>query len=112
MVSGMILVDEWRIWIPDDKAKLHTASKIIRWISFWVGVLEIEGDVIDIIAIREEEDAPNYVSHRYPQFYELKRVLPRVTGGFKNRAMISPWMIPPVIYLPVVYLCLEDRRLF
>jgi len=54
----MILVDEWRIWIPDDKAKLHTASKIIRWISFWVGVLEIEGDVIDIIAIGEEEDAP------------------------------------------------------
>jgi hypothetical protein len=54
----MILVDEWRIWIPHDKAKLYTASKIIWWISFWVGMLEIEGDVIDIIAIGEEEDAP------------------------------------------------------
>jgi hypothetical protein len=38
----MMLVDEWRVRIPHDKAELYTAGKIIWWVPFWVGMLEIE----------------------------------------------------------------------
>jgi hypothetical protein len=59
----MVLVDVWRFWIPYDEPELYTTGKIIRWVSLWIGMLEIQGDKIDIVAIGEEENAPTDVSN-------------------------------------------------
>ena len=50
----MILVDRWRIRIPHDKAELNTAGKIIGRVSFRICMLEVEGDVIDVVTVRKE----------------------------------------------------------
>ena len=110
MMRRVGLVDGRIIWIPNYKSKLHTTCEVFWWVSICVGVFEVKRDEIDIIAIGEEENAP-MVSARYTTFAQYVAI-PRMSPGFKNRAMISPWMIPPILYLPVVYLCVEDRRLF
>jgi hypothetical protein len=110
----MVLVDVWRIRIPYDEAELHTASKILGWGSFWVGMLEVEGDEIDVIAVGEEKYAPTDVSNHYPTIFSsiIRAFIPRMTSSFKDRTMIPPRMLSPVLYKPVVHLGFEDGRLF
>jgi hypothetical protein len=96
----MILVDAWRIRIPYDKAELYTAGKIIWWGSLWIGMLEVEGDEIDIVAVGEEENAPTDVSKLLTPIFSLITgvFIPRMTSSFKYRTMIPPRMISPVLY--------------
>lgn len=44
-------------------------------------------------------------------FHRIVSFIPRVTSGFEGRPMIPSRMISPVLYLPVVYLGVDDRRL-
>lgn len=59
-----MLVDVGCLGIPNNKAKLHTAGKILWRGSFRVGMFEVEGDEIDIVAVREEKNTPIWVSNR------------------------------------------------
>jgi hypothetical protein len=65
----MILVDAWCFWIPYNQPKLYTAGKIIWGGSFRIGMLEVEGDVIDIVTVGKEKNAPTDVSKGCPTIF-------------------------------------------
>jgi hypothetical protein len=74
--------------VPEDEHELDTGIPVLGHLLLFVGLLEVEGGKIDIVAVGEEEDAP------------------RMAGALEDGAMLAAGEGAPVSNLPgVMGLC-------